>query len=1226
MRNNIFLGVVFALLLGANAAETTSDQALVAAESWAADNSSAVGGLGVPRSAVAVRDSDGTLLWWTVSMSKGGAIVVAPDTEINPVISVIPHYTGTIEASSTLYALLRKDMRMRKGTFSLMRDRASAGDVVDAKVAASSAKSAARWKRLMRKGSIPARRLLATKLAAEEEEEESKSVRDPELPEVVLGLVPGFEYNGVLTHWNQDNTTLASNDQIYNLYTPSNYVCGCVATAISAVQQFFRTGAPAEPATGKCTVDGVNVELATMEGDYDWSILPVEFGGEATDFSGELSDDQVDLLARVAYNSGVTVNMEYSKGESGAYAYDIAPALRDVFGFKDGRYAFRLKEDHYPRLIYNQVRAGAPVLMGITGTPGGHQVVAVGYGEDAEGTPLTRVFLGWSGNNDAWYALPDIDAWVDATGKPTNAKFNVIEDVVTMLGTNTATMALCGRVVKGDGTPVVGAEIEIVPASRAEEVTDEESGETFTTNVCPVATTDDNGYWGLRVEPGAFQISTNKLIYLKIDGERVQRTAVTVGLNAIVTRDAAAEGDTTINGSSHKYLFDPAKLASALPGVVDFHLFGSGKLEVVADPESAQSFALESGKAMLVVSGTAGDPKYDAILAYIDEHADEMADSFVLYLVDPSDEEERLPDGNPAFGVFDPTIFNSQAANKWAFYNGRLAYCAVPAEFKSEEVTGHESITGEEITGEIVYDEDWTEDEVIDAFERVIGQGGNAWSAHTADSTLVVEGETYYYGGETPDVVYGSENGEVVEIGEVAPFYGLYENVYTNGEEVALTAPLYVTNLTDGVIWMNDGWELWQYDEELADWTFVEYDLTQEVVFPVPGGQKFKIVWWWYPSEIYVDVKIRDYKKGGGIVEPGSGWYPYESVVTLNATPDEGSQFLNWNSSSGDSLTAQIPWYENDGAYADAGTVYSFTLYGDRRISIDAEFGGGFREGSAESFSLLVKCDGLDDSLTPPEAKIFGEGVAYDTPLEYPAQKLGVILATNEIEDAEGNIWSCDGWHLEDEEGNPFDPEVSGAGAAAGFSLTTNAVLVWSWSVGSEPVVLDHEIAWNDTFSNLDSSSFATNLLTAAEYNRLLSEGKDEDDLNISVPTGWKAKVAADATTGVTVTLELDEEVLAPKAVAPSTSVMNISPNDDGTLSVSANVSNAAAGFWYTLFAADALGDTWAPVGESEYVSGTAGAQPTADGAVSLSIVVEAEGGSAPSSFYKLVVSEKKPE
>ena len=105
--------------------------------------------------------------------------------------------------------------------------------------------------------------------------------------------------------------------------------------------------------------------------------------------------------------------------------------------------------------------------------------------------------------------------------------------------------------------------------------------------------------------------------------------------------------------------------------------------------------------------------------------------------------------------------------------------------------------------------------------------------------------------------------------------------------------------------------------------------------------------------------------------------------------------------------------------------------------------------------------------------------------------------------------------------------------------------------------------------------------------------------------------------------LELDEEVLQPRAADGVSSPLTILANGDGTVTVKADVANGVRGFWYSLYATDELGGSWSLVA-SGYKDGTPSVQATEDDrTVSLSIVVEPTDAKK---FYKLVVTDVNPE
>ncbi len=541
----IVASALFLLLIGSNAlAESvTETMARTMAERWTAENQAAFGKMGSAESISGEYDTDDTLLWWTVRMSNGGAVITAPDTGIEPVITILPELDGALPADDPLRALLTRDLKTRlaaivnESTSVRARTLSAQGTTATqtARTQAVIEKSKAKWARLAATKSTRATR---------------STIRDGN-PAFVAGLAKGFGANGVYTHWNQSGG-------IYNLHTPSNYVAGCVATAAAALLQYFNvTKAPDPQVTRTCRVDMVSndVELTTLEGDYDWSILPTARGGSADDV-GTLTADQKDLLSRVTYNMGVCVHMVYAANGSSAFNFLVPKTLRDDYGLSDGRTVLHPSADHFEKLIHAQNRCSVPVLLGISGTAGGHAVLAVGYGEDTTGTKYTRLFLGWGGARDAWYCLPEVDAYVDAYGNPTSSRFSVVNEIDTMFGTTDETMPLCGRVTDPNGGGVAAAVISIPAINRR-------------------VVTDANGFWGVRVNPNDFTVSGNRILCISSPAV-TNETTFTVGACAAAKNrketiggwlDAAQTISEQYRGC---YYNNPDQLAAAMPDAIDF--------------------------------------------------------------------------------------------------------------------------------------------------------------------------------------------------------------------------------------------------------------------------------------------------------------------------------------------------------------------------------------------------------------------------------------------------------------------------------------------------------------------------------------------------------------------------------------------------------------------------------------------------------------------------------
>lgn len=457
-RKLIAIAVAAASVLGARADAVSSDLALAAANAWVAANP----GFGARGAAVSAEaEYDGaTLMWWVVRLADGGAVFVAPETSIDPVLAAVPRYGGALPAAHPLRAILSTDVANRRRVIAeasaTPRARGSSvsrGVVTNAAIAAVVSAAETRWTKLTT--ARPRARAVT--------------------PTANVVVVPGFgdeADNAYLRFWNQEDysgfSDLRSNahfDPCFNLYTPlsaytgKHAVCGCVATAGAALLQYFGATGLTVNVTRECTMDGPTVKLTTISATnhYDWAILPQEIGGEepmtmlelqqaaeaeasgAGEGEGEGEGEGggegeatkkfnavKELLGRATYDVGVCVQMEYASDESGATLKNLAKALKDDFGFSQARYVEIGTNSDFSG-VFSNLRRANPVALGIrnTATRAGHAILAVGYGEDDEAMAYTRLFMGWGGSNDAWYNLPDIQAGTHV--------FDVVEDAIVSI-------------------------------------------------------------------------------------------------------------------------------------------------------------------------------------------------------------------------------------------------------------------------------------------------------------------------------------------------------------------------------------------------------------------------------------------------------------------------------------------------------------------------------------------------------------------------------------------------------------------------------------------------------------------------------------------------------------------------------------------------------------------------------------------------------------------------
>lgn len=290
--------------------------------------------------------------------------------------------------------------------------------------------------------------------------------------------------------WSQSNVC---GEACYNYYTPpyedgnsSNYVCGCVATAIAQLIRYHEY-----PTSGigvnefTIYIEGANTTAFTRGGDgsggpYNWNEMVLEPGCGIT-----LAQRQA--IGALCYDAGVSVNMNYGPFGSGAGLLKTKDELPDTFGYSNAIAGFDGSDLSGPGLngmANPNLDANHPVLLAIRRPGVGHAIVSDGYGYD-NSTLYHHLNMGWGGSSDAWYNLPDI------------LNYDTVDECIYNIFTSGSGEIISGRVTDGTfGDPISGAE---VTAQRT-------GGGTYN------AVTNSNGIYALAKIPSAstYDISVTK--------------------------------------------------------------------------------------------------------------------------------------------------------------------------------------------------------------------------------------------------------------------------------------------------------------------------------------------------------------------------------------------------------------------------------------------------------------------------------------------------------------------------------------------------------------------------------------------------------------------------------------------------------------------------------------------------------------------------------------------
>ena len=263
----------------------------------------------------------------------------------------------------------------------------------------------------------------------------------------------------------------------YNYYMPNfagwsvegdakNYPCGCVATTMAQLMHFHRhPEAPVEPATFTVIVDGRQIDRSLLGGEgpdgaYHWDDMVDGPGSNTT-------DRQRRAIGALCHDAGVSVGMEYTHEGSGAFLYDAATAFVDTFQYNKAVWGENGGNTTWHQdlveMINPNLDADLPVLLGFRDSERpwrGHTAVCDGYGYHMW-TPYYHLNMGWDGEENCWYNLPDINC-------PTAVGYDVITRCIYNIFPEGEGEIISGRIIDSEGEPLRGVTVSAASESGTE--------------------------------------------------------------------------------------------------------------------------------------------------------------------------------------------------------------------------------------------------------------------------------------------------------------------------------------------------------------------------------------------------------------------------------------------------------------------------------------------------------------------------------------------------------------------------------------------------------------------------------------------------------------------------------------------------------------------------------------------------------------------------------------
>ncbi len=402
-----------------------------------------------------VKDAQGTALYHVVHLAPSGFVLVAADDQIEPIVAFATKGDFHASARNVLRALADKDLTSR-----LAQARAHPA-------AARFAQARHEWQKFTEGPNAPAAGSanLVTSVSS-------------------VWVAPFLK-----TLWDQETVNDQGKTACYNYYTPpyaagspTNYPSGCVATGMSQLMYYFQYPT-AGVGTGASTifVNGTS-EQANLRGGngaggpYQWSNMPPVLQSPTS--------AQCQAIGTLTHDAGVAVNMSYTSGGSGATLIGARDALAGTFLYPNVIIAGQDNPSYslapaLTNIVNPNLDARKPVIFGIWASTAGHCVVCDGYGY-ISGTMYHHINMGWSGDDNAWYALPDIDT-------SDSLDFTNISSCIYNVDTSGTGEIVSGRIVNNSGKPVTNA---TVTATRS-------GGGSYAT------TSDTNGIYALVRLPSA---------------------------------------------------------------------------------------------------------------------------------------------------------------------------------------------------------------------------------------------------------------------------------------------------------------------------------------------------------------------------------------------------------------------------------------------------------------------------------------------------------------------------------------------------------------------------------------------------------------------------------------------------------------------------------------------------------------------------------------------------
>ena len=409
-------------------------------------------------------DDSGQTAYYVVSLSPTGLVIVPADDEVEPIIAFTSGGQYDPSPDNPFGALISTDLPGR-----IAAVRQSSVKTGGLKSATDAAR--AKWVWLTGGG----------KAGSGSEKQGEPVISDVRVPPLIQ------------TAWDQ---TTAGDVNTYNLHTPNNYPCGCVATAMAQLMRCHRFPTGSVPTNISYAIKICGVPTTKflrggyMGAAYDWENMVLSPDSSIT-------ERQREAIGALTADAGVSVGMDYCTEGSGADTLEAATAFKSFFSYSNAIKGYNdeggLPATNRNDMVNPNLDAGLPVLFGIFGNEGGHAIACDGYGYNINSI-YHHLNMGWSGYNNVWYNLPNIDSVI--------TYYSINKCVYNIYPSGTGEI-ISGRVTDKQGNPVNEATVRATRRGGGEYI----------------ASTNANGIYALDKIPSSstYIISVSKAGYAFVD-------------------------------------------------------------------------------------------------------------------------------------------------------------------------------------------------------------------------------------------------------------------------------------------------------------------------------------------------------------------------------------------------------------------------------------------------------------------------------------------------------------------------------------------------------------------------------------------------------------------------------------------------------------------------------------------------------------------------------------